>query len=117
MFLFFNQIQQGYRLVNFYLIILIKINGNDIRFRDTAHGNYESTIEGIRLDRTGVIKEFPELKDDPNWKVEAIKRFKEKLKSLQTEEAIADYIISDLRKFGYIPKWKYKKGFRREAIT
>jgi|SRR3990167_5275436 len=97
-------------------IILTRINGHHITFCNSLHGAFESTIEGLKLSHLGVIKEFPDLKDNPNWREEALKRFKKRISELNTEEAIAEYIIMDLKKFGYIPKWKQKKGFRRVKI-
>lgn len=97
-------------------ITMIKIEGNNIIFKDSKYGGMETDITGLKLDKKGVFKEFPDLKDKEDWRGEAIKRFKEKINSLQTEEAIAEYLIYDLKKFGYIPKFKRKNGFRREAL-
>ena len=97
-------------------IIMVRIRGNHVTFVNSAMGAVESTIDGLKLSRAGVIKEFPDLKDSPDWNTEAIIRFKNKIKEMKTEEEIVDYIIEDLRKFGYIPKFKQKAGFRREVI-
>ena len=64
----------------------------------------------------GTIKEFPDLKNNDNWKKIARERFKEKIKSFNSEEDIADYLINDLKKVGYVPLLKQKKGFRMEVI-
>ena len=98
-------------------IIMVRIEGHHITFSNSSFGAVQSTIEGLKLSKVGVIKEFPELKDREDWHREAIKRFKEKIASLETEEAIAEYITYDLKKFGYEPKFKQKKGFRREKLT
>ena len=97
-------------------IILIKINGNNVTFSNSAFGATQSTIEGLKIDKVGAIKENPDLKDNPDWKKISIGRFKEKIKSILSEDGVADYIINDLRKFGYKPKYRQKNGFRREAI-
>jgi hypothetical protein len=97
-------------------IVMVRIRGNHVTFVNSAFGSMEATLEGLKLSRSGVIKEFPDLKDNPNWNIEAIGRFKEKINDMNNEEKIADYVIEDLRKFGYIPKFKQKAGFRREAI-
>ena len=97
-------------------IIYVRINGNDIRFANSEYVNFEAPIEGLKLNYDGVVKEYPDLKDTPMWKLEAIARFKMKIADMKDEEEIAKYIISDLKKYGYIPKWKQKKGFRREVI-
>ena len=97
-------------------VILINVNGKNVIFGNTTSGSQLSTIEGLKLSKSGVIKEFPDLKDNPDWHIEAIKRFKEKIKSFNTEMEIAKYLIDDLSKFGYVP-WKIKqKGFRSEVI-
>jgi hypothetical protein len=57
-----------------------------------------------------------DLKESENWREEAIKRFKNKIGDLESEDKIVDYLISDLRKFGYKPYYKQKQGFRKEAI-
>ncbi len=98
-------------------ILLVRVNGHDVRFSNSAYGNIWSSIEGLKLDYAGVCREFPDLESRTDWKQEAIKRFKEKLKSLGSEESITDYLISDLKKYGYIPKFKQKAGFRRETIN
>lgn len=96
--------------------ILVVIDGNDIKFGNTEYGAQLASIEGLKLDYQGVINEFPELTNRDDWKAEAIKRFKEKIKSFKTENEKANYIIEDLKKYGYVPEFKQKKGFRRERI-
>lgn len=97
-------------------IILVKVAGNNIKFSQSNFGAVESDISGLKLSYEGVIKEFPDLKDDENWKDKAVQRFKEHIKSLETEKEKADYIINDLQKFGYTAMYKQRKGFRREVI-
>ena len=97
-------------------IVMVRIRGNHVTFCTSTNGNVEATIEGIKLSKAGVIKEFPDLKDRDDWKVEAINRFKDKIRAFTTEEAVAEYVIEDLKKFGYVPKFKQKQGFRRMAI-
>lgn len=97
-------------------VILVVIRGNSVSFGNTAYGGQMSTIEGLKLDKKGVIKEFPELKDNSNWRSEAIIKFKEKIKSMKGEEEVCNYILEDLKKFGYVP-WKKKlQGRRVEPI-
>lgn len=97
-------------------IIFIRIKGNDVRFSTNAYKQYWGTIENLKLDYAGVCREFPDLETNSDWRGEAIKRFKEKLKSFNTEEETASYLISDLKKHGYIAKIKQKAGFRREVL-
>ena len=90
----------------------VRLEGYNCLFRTTQYGGAFAPIEGLRLDKKGVEKEFPDLKDKENWREEAIKRFKEKLKTMETEEQRIDYIIDDLKKYGYIPRYKQKQGSR-----
>ena len=93
-------------------IVLVKIEGNNIRFGTSVYGAQLANIEGIRLDWTGTIREFPDLKDNLDWREIAIQRFKDHIKSLKNEDEIADYIIKELSSKGYTPKLKQKAGFR-----
>lgn len=92
-------------------VVEIRIDGRSILFR-TSQLQQFSTIDGLHLDKNGVIKEFPELKGREDWKEEAIKKFKEKINMLETEEKRAEYIIQDLSKHGYKPLYFQKSGFR-----
>jgi len=94
-------------------IVMLRINRTSVTFANSEYGAVEAPIDNIKLNHEGVVKEFPDLKDKDDWKGEAIKRFKEKIKSFESEEAIADYLIDDLVKFGYVPKFMMKQGFRR----
>lgn len=93
----------------------VRIDGTQCLFRTTQFMQF-TTIEGLKLSKAGVIKEFPDLKDNEKWREEAIKRFREKLKGLETEEQRMKYIIKDLTKFGYVPIAYQKKGFRPVKI-
>ena len=64
-------------------VINIIIKGNNLLFTDS--GGVVTTIEGLRISRAGVLKEFPELENNEEWKKIAIKRLKE-LKSKQEKE-------------------------------
>lgn len=97
-------------------IAMVRIRGNRVTLCSSTQGNVEATIDGLKLSKPGVIKEFPDLKDKEDWKEQAIIRFKQKIKDFKNEEAVAEYLIEDLRKFGYIPKYKQIQGFRRVAI-
>lgn len=95
--------------------LLIEVDGNNVMFCDVSDMQL-TTIEGLRLDKGGVMKEFPDLKDNPDWRKEAIKRFKEHIKNMKTETERIDYVIMELSKFGYEPLYKRRKGFRPERI-
>ena len=94
----------------------VRINGIDITFRNNQYAGAFVPIENLRISKEGCLKEFPDLKDREDWKIETIKRFKEKIKKYNNEEERINYIIEDLKKFGYIPYAKQKAGHRVEKI-
>jgi hypothetical protein len=96
--------------------VLVVVKGNDVTFGNTSYGAQMAPLKGLRLDKLGVAREFPNLKDNPAWREEAIKRFSEKIKTFTNETAVLDYIISDLRKYGYKPMYKQIQGHRKEVI-
>ena len=49
-----------------------------------------------------------------NWKEEAIRRFKEKIALFKTEKEKANYIIEDLKDYGYVLRLVKRRGFRPE---
>jgi len=98
-------------------LLFVRIENSTLRFSTSLQASIWAPIEGIQLDYTGVCREFPDLEAKPSWKQEAIKRFKSKLKDLNTEEEVFKYIVKDLQKFGYIAKKKMKPGFRVEVIN
>lgn len=93
-------------------IIEVRINGNNILFRTGEFGGAFVPIDGLKLDKNGVIKEHPDLKDKDNWREEAIKRFKGHIKNMETEIQKANYIISELKKVGYKPVALQRAGHR-----
>ena len=97
-------------------VILIVINGNNVLFGSTIFGAALADISGLKLDFHGTIREFPDLKEDLQWREKAIERFKKHIKALNDEDKISDYIICELRNKGYIPKLKQKQGFRPVRI-
>jgi len=92
-------------------VVEVRVNGSNVFFR-TSQLHTFTTIDGIKLDRSGVIKEFPDLKENEQWQDIARVRFKQKIKTMKTEKEVAEYIINDLKKFGYIPLYKQEAGFR-----
>mgnify|MGYP001566531163 CR=1 FL=1 len=93
----------------------IKITGKFIQFCKIEKGYYVyAPIDGLQLDINGILKEYPDLKglDNLSIKKEAIKRFKEKIRSFDTEEQIMAYLKNDLRKHNYNFIGYHKKGFR-----
>lgn len=96
--------------------ILIEVTGNTVWFSNSQYGNMKATIENLQLNYSGVVKEFPDLKNNDDWKNIARQRFKDKIKLLDNEDDVINYLITDLRKVGYVPLLKQKKGFRMEVI-
>lgn len=98
-------------------IILVVINGNEILFGNTGFGSQLATIDGLRLNYQGVIREHPDLETEKDWEKIAKERFKKYIKLLKTEIAKSNYIIDDLKKYGYEPMWRKRKGFRFERLS
>ena len=97
-------------------VVIVRINNRDIRFGNTTFGAKMASIDGLKLDYHGTILEFPDLKDEVDWRKKAIERFKEHVKILDSEDLIAKYIIYELRNKGYTPKLMQKAGHRAVAI-
>ena len=96
-------------------VVEVRLDGIKVWFR-TGQLKQWASIDGIKLDKSGVIREFPDLKDNKDWQNIARERFKEKIKKMNTEEERINYIIEDLKKFGYKPLLKRKAGFRPQKI-
>jgi len=89
----------------------VRIDNSVCYFR-TSNSNQFATIDGIKLDKKGSLKEHPDLKDRKDWKSETIKRFKEKIKNMEKETEQIKYIIDDLTKYGYKPLYLQRQGYR-----
>jgi len=98
-------------------VVEVRITNSNCIFRTSQFGGQFAPIEGLRLDKKGVIREFPDLIDKENWREEAIKRFKDKMKSYSTEDEQANYVINDLKKYGYMPQYLQKSGYRPKRIS
>jgi hypothetical protein len=94
-------------------IIECIIDGNNIMFMDVSTGMI-TTPEGLRIDRSGVYREFPDLKDDEQWKKKAIERLKEHIKTFDTNDKKLNYVKDELVKFGYVPLFRQRCGFRTD---
>ena len=92
-------------------VVEVRIKDKNVFFRTSQFQRF-ATIEGIKINKSGALKEHPDLKDREDWKSETIKRFREKINKMKTEEEIYEYIKEDLRKFGYKPLIKQRQGFR-----
>ena len=98
-------------------VVLVRIDNHNLQFANTSQGAQMSTIDGLKLSKQGVEVEFHDLVGDDNWRDKAINRFKEKIKTMQSEQEITEYVINDLKKYGYKPMYKQKIGFRREKLN
>jgi len=98
-------------------IVLVKIDGTNVLFGNSTYGAKLAPIDGLKLSRQGAIKEFPDLKGRDDWKEIAIKRFKDHIAYLADEDKIAEYIIEDLKKYGYQAKYSQKAGFRPKKLN
>jgi hypothetical protein len=96
--------------------VLVRVKDNQLYFMTQNFGSQWATIDGLKFNKQGTIKEYPDLESNSEWQTIAIQRLKDKIKAMNTEGEITDYIINDLRKHGYIPKYKQRVGFRREVI-
>ena len=88
---------------------------NGLMFFDVTTGMITS-LEGLKLSRQGVVKEFPDLENDDEWNKKAIKRLKAHLNKLKTEDAKINYVIDELKKHGYQPLFKQRAGFRPTSL-
>lgn len=89
------------------------IKGNELLFFDIASGTMTS-IEGLKLSKSGVIKEMPQLKEDKEWRKKAIQRLKKEIKKHKVEKNKMNYVKEELIKFGYQPLYMQRAGFRPE---
>lgn len=92
-------------------LIEVIVDGENVMFNDVAT-NTISTIEGLQLNKQGVMKQFPDLKDDDNWKRKAVMRFKTHIRKFKTLDARIEYVKEELMKHGYEGLYKQRAGFR-----
>lgn len=95
--------------------MILRLIGDNVLFID-PQTNMMSPIEGLNLNKQGVIKEHPDLKDDSEWKQKAIQRFVDKIKSFDTETKRMDWLIEEMKQMGYTPLFMQKDGFRAKKI-
>ena len=96
--------------------IEIQVDNTNVLFRTQGTNGAWASIDNIKLDYVGVCREHPDLELRDDWKDETIKRFKDKIKQMKTEDERVGYIIKDLEKFGYKALYKQKSGFRVEKL-
>lgn len=92
-------------------VIEVKVENGNLSFKSDNLGGYYP-IENIKLSKDGCIKEHPDLKDNPEWRTESIKRLKEHISKINDDNKIMDYVIFELCKIGYNFLSKQRSGFR-----
>jgi len=97
-------------------IILIRVDGNTVRFANSIFGAQMADIRGLKLDYGGVCRQFPDLQMKDDWKEQAILRFKNKIQSFKTEQQKLDYLVEDLASHGYKLIKVQKKGWRPRKV-
>ncbi len=89
----------------------VVIRGNELLFFDIDSGMM-TTIDGLKLSKAGCLKEFPDLKDDDEWKKKTIERLRNKIKEYPSEIQRMNYVKEELMKQGYKPLFMQRAGFR-----
>jgi len=96
-------------------VVVTKLDGVGVFF-STGQTGFEVAvpIDLIKFDLAGIVREFPDLKGmEPDaMRIEALARFKEKIRDLETEEMRKRYIIKEFTKMGYTLKLVNREGFR-----
>ena len=96
-------------------VIEVIVRGTELLFYDIS-SQLTSVIEGLRLNKAGVIKEFPDLENNPEWKKIAIQRLKDYIKKLKTEMERIIYVKNELEQHGYEPLYLQRAGFRPQKF-
>jgi len=95
-------------------IIEVIVRGNELLFTDDT--GTITTLDGLRISRAGVLKEFPELKDNKQWKKIALERLKSHVKKQKTELDKTNYVKDELIKYGYEPMFYQRAGWRPQKF-
>lgn len=96
-------------------VIEVIIGTQGLLFFDVSSGVI-TPIQGLKLSKSGVLKEFPDLENDEEWDKKAVKRLKKHLQKIQSEDGKINYVIEELRKHGYQPLYKQRGGHRPKKI-
>jgi hypothetical protein len=96
-------------------IIHVIITGDNVMFLDS--NNTITTLKGLKFSHVGVLKEFPDLKDNENWRAIALERLENHIKSLEGEMNKINYIADELNKYGGYEKLFYQSaGWRPQKF-
>ena len=92
--------------------VTVEIRGTELYFKTSEYNSQPAPLDAIQLNRAGVIKEFPDLALADDWKQIALERLKTKIKDMASEMERINYVITDLKSYGYIPYAYQKQGYR-----
>lgn len=90
-------------------IVEVVVKGNELLFY--VNGTM-TTIEGVRLDKSGCLREHPDLKGNTDWKKITKERFKKHYKTFSSELDKINYVKTELTKYGYEPRYYQRAGHR-----
>ena len=96
-------------------VIEVVVKETDLLFYDINTQTF-TTLEGLKFDLVGTIKEHPDLKDNPDWKKIALERLKEHVKTIKTEKEKMGYVKKELTKHGYEALYFQIAGFRPQKF-
>lgn len=96
-------------------VVEVVIKDTNLLFRTAGLGLITS-VEGLRIDKSGVLKEFPDLEDNNEWRKIALERLKEKVKTIDGEMNRLYYVKDELTKFGWKPLFYQPAGFRQKKF-
>lgn len=80
-------------------VAIVKILNKSLYFGKITQGiPYWLPLEKLNLGVEGIIKQFPDLEGKPynEIKQEGVKRLKEHIKTMKTEEEIKNYVINEV---------------------
>ena len=89
------------------------IKGNELYF---AQNGIITSPDGVKMDKSGVIREFPDLENNEEWRKIAIERLKTHIKNMKTEMDAMNYVKDELTKQGYTALFMQRAGFRPEKF-
>lgn len=96
-------------------IVDVIVRGNELLFMDVGTGMI-TPITGLRFSKAGVLKEHPDLKDNPDWKKITIDRLKDHMNKLEREFDKLAYVRDELNKFGYTALHYQRAGHRPQKF-
>lgn len=85
------------------------IDGDNLFF---SNGEEMTVIDGLQILKSDVVKQFPDLVNDEEWRKKSIERLKEHIKNIPTEREKAIYVRNELVKYGNELKFCVRNGFR-----